>query len=121
MFGHVDILYENLLDRLGGREMLELMIGAGDFGYIHYNKQGLQFTFRVPYDDKLRLAKFIPMALGSTGQSYYAPTTYQIKLTVEALSAGSFEMVKPYHNVMLSHPERLVKVFETVAKVAVSF
>lgn len=121
MFSHLDILYENLLDRLGGREMLELMIAADDFAYIHYNKQGLQFTFKVPYDDKLRLAKFIPMATGSTSDAYFAPQKYQIKLTVEALSNGSFVTIKPYHDMTLSHPDRLVNVFEAMTKVAVTF
>lgn len=101
--------------------MLELMIDARDFGYVHYNWQGLQFTFRVPYDDRLRLAKFIPMAAGSTSDAYFAPQKYQIKLTVEALSNGSFVMIKPYHDMTLSHPDRMVDVFETMTKVAVTF
>lgn len=101
--------------------MLELMISADNFTHIHYNRQGLQFTFRVPYDDRLRLAKFIPMASGSTSDAYFAPQKYQIKLTVEALSNGSFVTIKPYHDTLLHNPDRLVDAFETVAKVAVTF
>lgn len=121
MYSDQDILYDNLLDRLGGREMLELMIEARDFGYIYYNNQGLRFTFRSPGEERLRQAEFIPMAVSNTTQAYYAPATYQIRLVVQALGGLSWELVKPYHNVILEHPDRMAKVFETVAKVAVTF
>lgn len=121
MFSHDDILFENLLSLLGGRDMLELMIRATNFNYIYYNSQGLTFTYYLPHDDEPMLAKFVPMALGSTGQSYYAPTTYQIVMTVERITGAGFIMEKPYHHVTVDSPHHLVKVFEKVARVAVSF
>lgn len=121
MFSHEDILYENLLSLFGGQEMLELMVRATNFNCIYYNSQGLTFIFYLPGEDTPRLAKFVPMALGSTGQSYYAPTTYQIVVTVERVTGAGFIMEKPYHHVTVDSPDHLVKVFEKVAKVVVSF
>ena len=121
MYSDKDILYDNLLDRLGGREILELMIDARDFGYVYYKDQGLRFTFRSLWEERICQAEFIPMAVSNTTQAYYAPATYQIRLIVQALNGLSWELVKPYHNVVLEHPDRMVKVFEAVAKVAVTF
>lgn len=121
MFTYDDILYKNLLDRLGGRDMLELMINARDFGYVHYNNRGLKFVFRVFENEPPRRAEFAPVIVNSTTQSYYAPATYKVQLIVETLGARSWELIKPYHNVILEHPNRLAKVFETLTKVAVTF
>lgn len=121
MYTHEDILYDNLLDRLGGQEMLELMIEARDFGPVHYNKQGLRFTFKLQREERLRQAEFIPIAISSTTQSYYAPPTYQIRLVIQTLNGLSWELVKPYHNVILEHPDRMVKVFEATTLTAITF
>ena len=135
MFSHLDILYENLLDRLGGREMLELMINASDFNHVyHRNREGLEFTFKAPPSDTLRLAKFAPMVAGSTSSSYYAPLNYKldaprtfnivfykIVFSVETHNGLGFMIAKPYHNVTLSRPENLVRVFEEVTKLALTF
>lgn len=101
--------------------MLKLMISADNFTHIHVNKQGLQFTFRVPYNDKLRLAKFVPMRVTCGGVMDFTNQMYQIRLTVEALSNGSFVTINPYDNTILHYPDRLVDAFETKAKVAVTF
>ena len=120
-FSRDDILYENLLDRLGGREMLELMIGAADFNHIYYNRQGLKFTFKASPNDRVSLAQFVPMAIGTTSDPYFAPTEYQIMFSVEVFSGRGFKIAKPYHTASLTHPERLAYVFETVTKLALTF
>ena len=121
-FSSTDILYESLLDRLGGREMLELMIGAADFNHAyHRNREGLEFTFKAPPSDTLCLAKFVPMVAGSTSSSYYAPLNYKIVFSVETHDGLGFMIAKPYHNVTLSRPENLVRVFEEVTKLALTF
>lgn len=121
-FSSADILYENLLDRLGGKDMLELMIGATDFNYIYYNGQGLKFTFKALGSGKLQRAQFIPTAISLAPVGvYFTPQEYHVRLTVEMRTERGFEMTKPYHSVMLMHPERLVHTFETVTKSAVSF
>jgi hypothetical protein len=114
-FSRDDILYENLLDRLGGREMLELMIGAADFDHIYYNRQGLKFTFKASPNDRVSLAQFVPMATGSSSDSY------QIVFSVEVFSGRGFKIAKPYHSVTLTHPFHLAYVFETVTKLALTF
>lgn len=122
MFTPEQVSYESLLDVFGGQEFLELMINARDFRPIYCNTQGLSFTFRVSEDDKLRMVKFVPMAYSSKNDSFYAPIhKYTLRMTIETLNGLSFELAKPYHCVDLTHPERLVKVFETAAKVVVSF
>ena len=121
-FSSADILYENLLDRLGGREMLELMVGATNFNHVFSrNREGLEFTFKASPGDTLRLAKFVPMVACSTSSSYYAPLKYRIMFSVETHDGLGFMLAKPYHNVTLSRPENLVRVFEEVTKLVLTF
>jgi hypothetical protein len=122
MFEAEEIKYESLLERLGGRESLELMINARDFSAIYHNKQGLSFTFRVHDNDRLRIAKFIPCPLSRAHDSYSRPQyMYQIRMTIETLKGISFELAKPHHHVILEHPTRMKGTFETAAQVAITF
>ena len=121
LFEHQDVLFESILLRLGGHEMLELMIQASDFEPIYYNKEGLRFTFRVPSSGKLRRASFFPMVVSNQSMSFYSAPKYQLRLVVEIVNGSSFELEKPYHNVTLSNPHTLSRTFEVVARVAVGF
>lgn len=122
MFKADQVTYNSLLDTFGGRELLELMINARDFAPVYHDDKGLSFTFKVAMEDKLRMVKFVPMAYSTTSDSFYAPSyQYQLRMTIETLNGLSFELAKPYHCVDLEHPENVVKVFETAAKVTVSF
>jgi hypothetical protein len=115
------VLFESILLRLGGHEMLELMIQASDFEPIYYNKEGLRFTFGALGSSKLRRASFFPMVISNQSMSFYSAPKYQLRLVVETVDGSSFELEKPYHNVTLSNPSTLARTFETVAKVAVGF
>jgi len=126
MFKADQVTYDALLEALGGREMLELMINARDFDCVHRptgsSRQGLRFTFKVCEEDLLRLAVFDPMGYSTTSSSFYAPTyDYMVRMTVETLNGLSFELAKPYHCVDLTHPENMVKVFEIAANLTVTF
>jgi hypothetical protein len=122
MFTPEQVSYEALLDTFGGQEYLELMINARDFAPIYCGTQGLSFTFKVAENDKLRLVRFVPMAHSSTNDSFYAPVRrYTLRMTIETLNGLSFELAKPYHCVDLTHPENMVKVFETAANLTVTF
>ena len=102
--------------------MLELMIGAKDFDYIYYNRQGLKFTFKALGNDRLQHAQFIPTAIShNTVGIYSTPQEYHVRLAIETHTGQGFKMAKPYHSVMLMHPERLVHTFETVTNSAISF
>jgi hypothetical protein len=68
------------------------------------------------------MARFIPCPYPSASSSYSSPLyVYQIRMTIETLNGISFELAKPYHNVILEHPERMRETFETAAKVAITF
>lgn len=121
MFSDKDILYDNLLDRLGGRDMLELMIDAQNFDYVYYNKQGLRFNFRSPGEERLRQAEFVPMAAGSTSMAYYSPPTYQVRVIVRVLNGDSWNVVKPFHVVTAEHPDRLANLFQTLTHTTITF
>jgi hypothetical protein len=112
---------EALIENLGGKDLLELMIGASDFGCVYYPDQGLEFRFRPRNDGYVYKAQFVPMAHSSTLDSFYAPPTYELMFTFEQLRGLSFVMVKPYHCVTIHRPETLVKVFETTTKTTLSF
>jgi len=101
--------------------MLELMIGAANFNHIYCNRQGLEFTFKALPNDRVSLARFVPMVISTTSDAYYAPLNYHIMFSVEKRSGCGFQIAKPYHSVTLNHPENLVRVFETVTKLALTF
>lgn len=120
MFDLAQVTYGGLLDALGGREMLELMINAQNFAPVSYKFEGLSykfeglsFTFRVSESDHLRRAMFVPVQ-----QSFLQ---YKIEMSIKAQSKYTYELVKPYHSVILTRPENLVKTFEATAKVALAF
>ena len=113
MFDLAQVTYGGLLDALGGREILELMINAQDFSPVRYKFEGLSFTFRVSESDQLRRAMFVPIQLSFL--------KYRIRMSVKAQSKYTYELVKPYHSVILTRPENLVKTFEATAKVALTF
>lgn len=102
--------------------MLELMIGAADFDHIYYNRQGLKFTFKAPPNDRVTFAQFVPRDPAKhPSDPYFAPARYQIMFSVEILHGRGFRIAQPYHNVTLTHPEHLVRVFETVTKLTLTF
>jgi len=113
MFDLAQVTYGGLLDALGGREILELMINAQDFSPLSYKFQGLSFMFRVSESDHVRQAMFVPVR-----QSFLQ---YKIEMSIKAQSKYTYELVKPYHSVILTRPENLVKTFEATAKVALTF
>ena len=101
--------------------MLELMINASDFYHVYRrNREGLEFTFKAPPSDTLRLAKFVPILMSSTSSSY-APLNYKIMFSIEMHNGLGFRIAKPYHSVTLTHPERLARTFETMTKLALTF
>lgn len=101
--------------------MLELMINAQDFEYVYYNKQGLRFNFRSPGEERLRQAEFVPMTAGNTSMAYYSPPTYQIRIIIRALNGRSWDIIKPYHVVTMSHPAHLANLFQTLTNTAITF
>jgi hypothetical protein len=113
MFDLAQVTYGGLLNALGGREMLELMINAQNFAPVSYKFEGLSFTFRVSESDHLRRAMFVPVQ-----QSFLQ---YKIEMSIKAQSKYTYELVKLYHSVILTRPENLVKTFEATAKVALAF
>jgi len=118
-----EVTYDALLEVLGGQEWLELMINARDFEPIyHVGKQGLSFTFKVAEDDKLRMAKFTPMAHSSTNDPFYAPSyKYDLRMTIEALNGLSFELVKPYHCVDFQSLDNITRTFEVATNLTLTF
>ena len=116
-----DIKMEALIERLGGRDLLSLMINAESFKSIYHPDQGLSFVYKINDDDCLHQVQFIPNAYSSTSDSFYAPLTYQIRMVIEELRGLSFATAKPYHTVDIQRPETLVRTFETTAKIALSF
>lgn len=105
-----DVLYESLLDILGGKHILELMINARDFRPMYARQQGLVFHFNVSYDCDPRVAKF------------YVLATYQVRLVVEKMFGdNTYGIEKPYHCVTVSKPTNLVHVFETITGTTLSF
>lgn len=117
-----DIKMEALIERLGGRDLLSLMINAESFKSIYHPDQGLSFIYKVSDNDCLHKVQFIPNAYSSTSDSFYTPLTYQIRMIVEELRGlSSFTTAKPYHTVNIQRPETLVRTFEVTAKVTLSF
>jgi hypothetical protein len=117
-----EVTYDALLEVLGGREWLELMINARDFEPVYRPNMGLSFTFKVTEDDKLRMAKFTPMAHSSTNDPFYAPSyKYDLRMTIEALNGLSFELVKPYHCVDFMVLDNMARTFEVVTHLTLTF
>ncbi len=117
MFKPDEVTYGSLLEQLGGQEWLELMINAYDFEpFARRNlaEWGLVFTFQVQKTDKLRMAKFIPVA-NSSGQDY------RVRMTIDTWNGLSFELAKPYHHVVLIAPHHLQQTFTTATSTALTF
>ena len=122
-----EVTYDALLEVLGGREWLELMINARDFEPIyHVGKQGLSFTFKVAEDDKLRVAKFTPMGYSTMSitpsyEEYAQLYMYDLRMTIEALNGLSFELAKPYHCVDFQSLDNITRTFEVVTNLTLTF
>jgi hypothetical protein len=113
MFDLAQVTYGGLLDALGGREMLELMINAQDFVPARCKFDGLSFTFKVSKSEHLRRVMFVPIRINFL--------KYHIEMSIKAQNKYKYELVKPYHSVILTRPENLVKTFETAAHLTLTF
>jgi hypothetical protein len=123
MFEPEEVTYDALLEVLGGREWLELMINARDFEPIyHIGRQGLSFTFRAAEGDGLRMARFVPMGYSTMAASSYAQSyKYELRMTIETLNGLSFELAKPYHCVDFESLDNITRTFEVVTHLTLTF
>jgi hypothetical protein len=123
MHQHSKITFDSLLERLGGRELLELMINASNFAPIYSTTLGLRFEFKVAEQDNPRMVSFIPMAYNAYNAPvpYNLEREYELRMVLEERDGQAWKMRKSHHAVVITRFENLIETFETMTHLTLSF
>lgn len=122
-----ELMYTTLIETLGGKDMLSLMIGARKFEPYYSDGMGLRFIFGEPGLE----VQLVPMAIGSSAtNSFYtadfysadADVYYQLGITVARPQHTIGDLFRPdWSQIVIDDLTKLVPTLEKMAKVALSF
>ena len=119
MYTAEDVTFDSLLERLGGRDILTLMIDARDFAPTNVDNLGLQFDFRIPGVSEFCRVKLVPFV--SWYMDFREDTVnYQISMCICTESGmnliGCWQL-----SLSLGVPDHLARTFERIAGCTLSF
>ena len=112
-FSEKDVQWDSLLEILGGREMLELMIEASGFSNLRSEGLGLRFQFKYPGRNSTHIAQLIPWY--RYARSPGLNPIYHVRIVVETIMSPA-----PNQIIVYSAPT-LVPSFELLTNLSVSF
>lgn len=119
MYTAEDVTFDSLLERLGGRDILTLMIDARDFAPTNVDNLGLQFDFRIPGVSEFCRVKLVPFV------SWYMDfredvVNYQVIMSM-CTESGMNLIGYGQSSLSLGVPDHLARTFERIAGCTLSF
>jgi hypothetical protein len=112
-FSEKDVQWDSLLESLGGREILELMIEASGFSSLRSEGLGLRFQFKYPGRNSIHIAQLVPWYRYATSPGINP--IYYVRIVIETIMSPAPNQIMAYS------PHTLVPSFELLTNLSISF